>query len=416
MPEKVGERVFQNTRSYDCQVIIKDVDYTADLDKVRIVTSLTAPYQSIFLDVFIDQNDIILSKLYGQDKIKLSVRLLEQSLPGVPKEQIDFELMYVSSNFSVVMKDQLSEGKQKDRIPISILAVPRIPFKTATTFVNKIYFNKKSKEIIEDLVSTFTDAKIKYDTDGANPLLIDQCCIPPTTLIKSFTYLDRTFGLFNGPYVHFIDRDNTIHILNLNKKFNDDQAFTIYHLAQNAITDKILDICSDGKNFYTFYPIKSLYSGNTMYSLLAKNQNFIVKPRDSLSHTVTHDMDTLITKYGAVWKNPKSYVDSVTEKRTKFYTKDTGYDYEDSFSIASLTKILVGMSGLEIRLDQNLPILRLMEVGRNIKVIEQHNELIDLAGKFILKSSDLTFSKGGDSGSDWVSDVKLKLIRTNKTI
>ena len=415
MPEQAGERVFLNTRSYDCQVIIKDTDYTADLDKVRIVSSLTAPYQSIYLDVFIDQNDIILSKLYGQDKIKLKIRLLEQT--KFVKEQIDFELIYISSNYSLVMKEQLSEGKQKDRIPVSILAVPRIPLRTASTFVNKIYFNKTAKEIIEDLTSSFTDASIDVDTDGVNDLNIDQCCIPPTTLIKAFSYVDRTFGVFDGPYVHFIDRDNKIHIMNLNKKFNKDQAFTVYHLAQRSGAEDIIDKCNDGKNFYTLYPINSDYSGNTMYSILAKKQRFIVKPRDTLFHLIEHDMDNIISEYGAIWKNPKSYVDEeIIKDRTKYYIKDTGYDYDDSFSISTLTKILSQMSSIDILLERNLPILKLMEIGRNVKLVEQHNELTDISGKYILRSSDLSFKKGDDSGADWEATAAIKLIRTNKTI
>jgi len=415
MPEKAGERVFLNTRSYDCQVVIKDTDYTADLDRVRIVSSLTAPYQSIYLDVFIDQNDIILSKLYGQDKIKLKVRLLEQT--QFPKEEIDFELIYISSNYSLVTKEQLSEGKQKDRIPVSILAVPRIPLRTASTLVNKIYFNRTAKEIVEDLVSSFTDASIEIDSDGINDMIIDQCCVPPTTLVKALSYLDRTFGIFDGPYVHFIDRDNKIHIMNLNKKFNKDQAFAVYHLAQRAKTQEVIEKCTDGKNFYTFYPINSDYSGNTMYSILAKNQRFIVKPRDTLSHTIELNMDDVISEYGAVWKNPKSYVDDeIMKNRTKFYYKDTGYDYDDSFALSKLTKILSQMSAIDVLLERNLPILRLMEVGRNVKLIEQHNELTDISGKYILRSSDLSFKRGADAGADWEATAAIKLIRTNKTI
>ena len=80
-----------------------------------------------------------------------------------------------------------------------------------------------------------------------------------------------------------------------------------------------------------------------MYSILGKKQKFIVKPRNSLSHTIEYDMDDLINKYGIIWKNPKSYVDNVNENRIKYYIDDTGYDYDDSFSIASLTRLLVDM-------------------------------------------------------------------------
>ena len=185
-----------------------------------IVTSITNPYQTFVFRILIDQNDILLEKMYGQDKIKLKIRLLEQR--GVEVNLIDFELMYVKANYDLIMKIQQSEGHERERIPFDLVAVPREAFKTATTTVNKIYLNKTPKAMIEDLISSFTNATVKYDTEGENKLEVDQTIVYPTTLIKAISYLNSTYGLFEGPTVQFIDKDI---IANANLKIIVDYSF-----------------------------------------------------------------------------------------------------------------------------------------------------------------------------------------------
>ena len=411
MPEPIGERMVTPTRGWDIELTIKDKDYSADLYRVRVITSITLPYQTILLDIFIDQNDIILDKMYGQDKIKLSIRLLEQNSRSV-KQQDDFELMYITSHYPLIMKAKNSQGFENERVPVSIVAVPREAFKTATTIVNKIYLEKTSKQVIEDLVKSFTKAKIEYDSDGANPLVIDQTIVPPKPLIKAITYMDETFGLFSGPFVQFIDKDNKLFVINLNKKFNKNQTFTIYQMALDAVEEETLKKCVDGKNFYTYETFESHYSGNTKFTTLAKKQKFIVKPRDTLSYTIEHDLSTIMKKNALIFKNSKSYTDSIIDNRERVYSNHTGYDKDENFAIAGTTPSLSNMSGLSVQLEKNLPILRLMEVGRIVKVNSNMQDITDLTGKYILKSSDLVWDRSGE----WEGVATLSLIRSNKTI
>jgi len=56
-------RYFTPGRSYDFQLKIKGEDYSQDLSRVRIVSSLTASYQSVVLDIFVDPNDFSKKRL-----------------------------------------------------------------------------------------------------------------------------------------------------------------------------------------------------------------------------------------------------------------------------------------------------------------------------------------------------------------
>ena len=101
MPEK--DRVYTPTRGYDLELKIKDLDYSGDLNGLRIVSSLSSAYQIIFLNLFLDSDDIILDGgLFGQDPLKLTIRLLGQDEND--KEQLEFELMYIKSIFDMPAK------------------------------------------------------------------------------------------------------------------------------------------------------------------------------------------------------------------------------------------------------------------------------------------------------------------------
>ena len=144
MPENVQDkRSFRPSRGYDIQLFIKDKDYSSELVKVKIISSLLTAYQTITLDLFIDSNDVILDKLFGKDPIKLRISLLSDVSQGT-LEQIDMDLMYLTSTSNFAPKTQMSEGRgaQSERGILSIVTVCRKPYKTMTTMVTGIYFEK----------------------------------------------------------------------------------------------------------------------------------------------------------------------------------------------------------------------------------------------------------------------------------
>ena len=143
-------RYWTPTRTYDFQLFIKDKDYTPDLQRVSIATSITAPWQTIIFDFFIDANDMILDKIYGQDPIKLNIRLLGST--GIPIEQIELDLMYVDSNYELLMKSANPQTTMKDRTKVEVITICRKPFQTMTTVVNSLYYDSDIQSAINNLV------------------------------------------------------------------------------------------------------------------------------------------------------------------------------------------------------------------------------------------------------------------------
>ena len=419
MPENVQDkRVFHPSRGYDIQLFIKDKDYSSELVKVKIISSLLTAYQTITLDLFIDSNDVILDKLFGKDPIKLRISLLSDVAQGT-LEQIDMDLMYLTSTSNFAPKTQMSEGRgaQSERGILSIVTVCRKPYKTMTTMVTGIYFEKKVKDIFQDLVSKNTDAQLIYDDNKANGEQIDQVLIRPMTLYKCIEYLDNTFGLFDGASnLGFCTYDNKVQVYNLSERMNKDQTFTIYVLATDKKESDVFEKAQDGKNFYTYDSVDSSYNANTKVAFMAKDIKYVVNPKDTLYHVVEHKLDELSKTAGAVYQSRRdnqldlNIDDNVT--RSQINPDHIGYEKSTTWATARDARQLISLANISINIERNLRILNLMNVGEPVKVITKTLEYVDLSGKYILKSSDIDFSRR----KDWETTVRLNLMRTNKTI
>ncbi len=421
MPEK--QKVYTPTRGYELQLKIKDLDYSADLIGVTIVSSLTTAYQVIVLNLLLDPNDIILEDIFGKDPLKLSIKLMAQD--EIPHDSIEFELLYITSEFKTFTKTQMSEGQQKDRTPISISTICSSPFKIMNTLVNEIYIGKTLREIIEDL-SGKVGTEIEYDSDGENTEVIDQVCIPPTTLykiIKEYNqnnidlfdgYLDQRFGLFNGVPGIFCQYDGKIYIKNLTKKLDKSQAFTIYQLSENGENQDIIDKSLDGENFYTYDLIDTNFSGNVKFIVLAPLLKHIVKPRDTLSHIINQSLSNVIANYSCAYENKNVDIDSnISEStRIRYYNEDTGYEKSETQFNSRIGRSVSDLATISINLEKNLPILNLMNVGECVKFNTKTLEYIDFSGKYILWSSSINFKREGE----WQCTCSVNLIRSNRKI
>lgn len=406
----MANRYWTPTRTYDFRLIIKDKDYTADLQRASIITSLTTPYQTVLLDIFIDANDMILDKIYGQDKLKLQIRLLAQG--ETPIEEVDFELMLLNINYEILMKSTDQQDSMKDRSAVQLITVCRKPFQTMSSIVNSLAYDSTPSSMASALIDSLkTKPKTDIDQSSLNSISADQILVPPMTFYKAIQYLDDQFGIYQKGILGFgCLYDNTIYLKNLSEKVKRSHTFTINYLATDLKQLEKITQGIDGQTFYTWNPIDTLYKGNTVYSYLAPRHRFIVKPRDLLYSNIDVDIGTAAKDYGIVSRDTKIFYDTevLSDRRRTVHIDHTGY--EDSENFINFPD-LADMSTLSIELSsKNITLLNFMFVGEAAKFNSKVPDYAQLAGKYIIKSSELRFERI----RDWESYATVNLIRTNR--
>ncbi|MHA1802259.1 MAG: hypothetical protein ACTSWJ_11025 [Candidatus Heimdallarchaeaceae archaeon] len=428
MPEKPEDLTYTPTRLYDIRVRIKDLDYTQDLVRVEVNSSLSTSYQVVDLLFFLDPNDIILEELYGGDPIKLSIFLLREEkgaeTGGIPGPELEFELMYVNHDFPIVEKSQYSQFTQKDRVAYKVTSVTRKPYKIMTSLVNKVFLGTTLSSVISDIGKDAGATSVEYDSDGQNKSVIDQVIIPPTTfyqVIKEFGrlssflydgYLDGRFGLFNGVPGVFCQYDGKVYIKNLTSKMKKKETFTVYQFSQitdKKESDRIMDSVVKGDVFYTYDTIQGDYSASAKFSVLGTDIYDIVKPKDTLTDTIVKTLNVYAEAYSLIYQNPNLFLDSNLDRK-RYYTEDTGNETEETQFNSRYARVMADTATLSINLERDMPLLQLIQVGEAVNFKPLSLEYQKLSGKYILWSSSLLFQRS----ANWESAATVNLIRTNR--
>ena len=150
------------SRNYELSCKVGKVDLTNDLEQMSIVSSVETPYRTYILDFFLDPDDMILEKIYGQEPIQIQIKSFGTS-ENLPHEIIQTNLMALGSKYDLLLKDQQPQIPDKIRSAIRIRAIPIEAYSSMTSFVNGVYLETTLRDIVTDLVDQ-AGAKLEYDT------------------------------------------------------------------------------------------------------------------------------------------------------------------------------------------------------------------------------------------------------------
>lgn len=439
MPESVylnergsKESTESAVRTYKIKTKIKDMDYTNDLVSLKIISTLASAYQMFFISLFIDPNDIILKTLFGGDVIKIELSMLREL--GIPESTINFELIYLTSDFTFAERSQESGASQNEvnweRTVMTIHAIPKEPYKTMSTVVNDVFIGSNMRSILNSLASN-VGATLEYDSAGENTTSIDQVCIPPTTFYKIIKetgadedvfngFLDSRFGLFEGVAGVFCNYDNKIYVKNLTDRIKKGQDLVVYQLAGMTGADKkttlerIADEVDKGKAYYTFNMIQSEYYANAKFATISSDVKYIVKPAKQLFSIIDQKLEDVAKNNSLVGMSsnltPNFYLNPLIN-RTRYMNEDTGYDLNTTQFTSYLSKTLADLSTITLEIERNLNIKHAFGIGDGIKFKPLTISYAALEGNYILFRSEISFTRN----SGWVSTGSLTLIRSNKT-
>lgn len=406
--EQVG---VETSSSYKITARIKNIDLSQNIMGIRIVSSVAGIYPIIVLSFFVDQNDIILSDLYGKDPIYVDITMLRED--GEPRETHSLELIYLKNTLALSPKMAISDNSQIDRSPVIINTVPRQAFRTMTNLVNDVYLGKDIQEIISSLINEI-NTTLELDTQGIKTQKIDQVVIPPCTLNKAIEYLDYYFGLYQGPLVKFCNLSNTLEIFSLHEQMKKAPVLNLFYLATDEKKDIIEQCIEKGieKNFYAYRDIRTSYSGNSKLSNIASDVHYISHPRDDLYRVVDKNVETTLKNYGVVTKANCEIEKDDKSDRDNYQIDYTYYENDDTFGNIPIVKKLSNLATVNLDVERNFPIENVLKVGRSVNFNPRTVEYGNLGGKYILWSSDINFEKS--SSLQWESTCGILLARTNR--
>ena len=182
--------------------------------------------------------------------------------------------------------------------------------------------------------------------------------------------------------------------------------------SDNKSQDDLLNIF-DGKNFYTYNPVETEYTGNTIFSLYGNTMKHVVKPKDELFKTIELDTQEFAEKYGITTKKGSKIFHSTKgqENRTSFFKDHTGYGDVETHIRAIHSKFFAQMSLLKVHLEKWLLLENLIYVGTGAAFRSNIQDIRDLTGNYVMKFSLTHFIR---ADRDWECGVTLHLIRTNR--
>jgi hypothetical protein len=278
--------------------------------------------------------------------------------------------------------------------------------------VNEVFQGTTIENAIRTLVSN-AGGTLLFDPSGRNTETIDQILIPPSTLYQCIKYINRTWGIYNGPPAIYCLYDNTVNIKNMSTRIKNSNRFTVWQFALDSDNrDEIDQSISDV--FYTVNPIDTKYRGNAVFSTLAPNMKHIVKPRDRLSYTIDVDLEAFSKDYGIIAKNDQIFYDNraLGTSRTKIYKDHTGYDLTQTHINANYSTNVAALTDMKITIEQSFEMFNLMRVGESVKVLSKIEPSAPVVGKYIIRGTEISFTKA----KDWESAATMHLIRTNRTV
>jgi len=404
--------------TYRVELIIDGKSYTQELVRLKIRSSMEIPYQSVDLYLSVDPGDIIQNQLFGQNSITLQITLL--GVESKTEETFKFELMYLSSESDLMMKPvEPPEQDQKDFRSFFIPTICRTAYKTMLTAVNEIYPSPSMKDsrpalIAYDLIKKTGGTPDVDFGSGMNNTPIDQIVIPPNTLFNSIEYLDKTYGIYNGPKALWCSFDNTVHLMNLNTEIQASESFTVYYLASSGDNSKYFN-SNDPTLYYTHDNISASYRGNAIFSYMAPTSRYVVKPRDTLFKIIQSNLEAIGKENSTASKKTAEILFDrigLGAERITFYGDYTGYDDDTSFIKAMDGKVLYDLSNLVITMQNRLPVINLLEVGSATLFKSVSPIYKEYDGRYILKASEVSLIKGSKT---WESSARIYLNRTNRT-
>lgn len=396
---------------------IGKMDLSHRLTKIETAASVMSLFQYVILEFDIDQKNAILEKIYGQEEILLTIHLMTENMTIL--ETIQYDLLCLNPKMDLTLKSPSDKPDHPQSGIMKITCVVRNAYNTMMTEVNKLIEDRDKKtplEAIQAILNDFSKVETDIKDKNANKEKIYQMIIPPMPLYKAVQYIDKSFGVFDGPLFQFCRKDvdgEKFQMWDLSKAMEDNEHYQVNFLTLGGDQqEEIKDTGSDDFHFYTREPVKQKYRGNEGLMLNSFRHSFISKPNDDLYHVVETTMEDIFNQNATTDGEKKMYINDLVKNRHEVHNRHfTGYEKTDNFAKSFLSRKISNLSEIEIKIDRNTRIANLTKLGIPIMLKMFVPEYTELQGKYVVSGYALTFNR--EAEQNFTCRARIKCFRGN---
>lgn len=399
-------------------------DYSSNLQRIRVVSSISSMYSIFLLEFLAESENIIRREIFGQDDIKIIITQTYED--NTPSYQSSFNLTYIHSQ-SIPLKnrpqqsiiDDASEARP-DRF--YVLCLHKESLANMSTIINRCYqekFQKTPYEAINDIIEKFlpnmnTDI---YERDKNDTRLPRTFNIPRMAFSNSIRYLDRDElgGIYKSPLLAFHSL-NGFHMWSLKQAITSIPAYTVHLMPSSFVSDgngnQILKRTSNNENeFYTRIPIITNFSGQSDVINSGGKTVTTVLPSNNLYSRITVDAESVMKNNVAKTADPTMKYINSTIKNIEKYNFTPGHELNDAFIRLRMANFIQSSSEIIIGLSRNIIFKNLIVPGHSLKLKTHSQDYIEYGGNYITLATDLSFSRR--ESELYNCNVKIRAARAN---
>ena len=408
--------------TYAIYMKVKDVDLTKFLHSFRITNTTNSIYPIVSFTLNMNNSDIILQELFGQTEIEVAIILIGED--NMPKRVSKMKLFEINSNLNLTPKTGDDAEKESKRQITDFICMVVDCFTLMCKGLNFCFDEPASITPLDLLQKSFVmcgvgQDNLAFDKRASNKDLISQVLLPAMTVNQTITYVNEKYGLYQGPWFKFchydlINEKAILVLKDLSQAMNDNPLLTFYQLptdVEQKKSDEIFKACQDEYHFYTKFPIQTINFPNSNIINFRYSKTQIFHPEDNLYALHVTTMDDVAKKFGSSEKKKLQFFDFLKGIESRQCTALKGFGYNSDAFTSRLASQIQNTFSIGIQIHHKLCIDYLIGIGCTCQFIPASIDYMTYAGKYILKSSDVSFTRFGDQ---WEIKCDVVLTRSNR--
>lgn len=390
---------------YDIEFFIGDNDYSKTVFKVQLGASLDMIFGMVIIGFQHDTRSALKESLFGQEDIKLKVT--QTTHDRLPLEELELTLIALKVDWEDIHPDtdQYTTEDTQNFQPrrVFITCVSKNAFISQYTLVNKLFgagSGNRPIDAVKKLAENLTIPTV-ISEENANPEIIPQMIIPPTSFISSFKYINNKYPIYNGfPLINFIQLYNdTLTIWDLRKRMLDKADYIVKYITsgskdENDILQAPSFPTSRIVTYYTTGPLIRQFKSNKQTMLNFYNNSFITKPKNQRSFYIEKNVEDIFTNNSLSKPGTNYTLNTALKTLRKVHPEVISSQYSDILPNTMMSNTLSTSNDITFRLTgPNYPFLRLTEVGGGIDIRSNDDRMDEYMGRYITKKTVLSFER-----------------------